>query len=209
MKIISKYKDYYDYLGGVYGVDPKLILDRRSFDEYIINENTVKKDYPIRVSLSISDIRYDGVAENRDGNIFYHFGDSRDQFGVDKKLSYWQLKDGCEKDSIYLPQSKKQWSWYEVKRYPKPTDINQKENCPIVLTLGYYSWRDETHYKFPTLSELKIASILPPEDIWIHLSNWLAKRNEKVIEDKLTDIQKIETKGFDKKKSFRKMDRNK
>ena len=27
MKIISKYKDYYDYLQGIYGVDEKLILD--------------------------------------------------------------------------------------------------------------------------------------------------------------------------------------
>jgi hypothetical protein len=31
MKIISKYKDYYDYLVGIYGVDEKLILDRTDF----------------------------------------------------------------------------------------------------------------------------------------------------------------------------------
>ena len=31
MKIISKYKDYYDFLTGLYGIDNKLILDRRSF----------------------------------------------------------------------------------------------------------------------------------------------------------------------------------
>jgi len=29
MKILSKYKDYYDYLMGIYGEDPLLILDRR------------------------------------------------------------------------------------------------------------------------------------------------------------------------------------
>src|ERR1019366_5578082 len=28
MKIISKYKDYYDYLQGVYGVDEKIIYER-------------------------------------------------------------------------------------------------------------------------------------------------------------------------------------
>ena len=29
MKILGKYKDYYDYLQGVYGVDPLLTFDRR------------------------------------------------------------------------------------------------------------------------------------------------------------------------------------
>ena len=28
MKIISKFKDYYDFLQGIYGVDPLLVLDR-------------------------------------------------------------------------------------------------------------------------------------------------------------------------------------
>ena len=32
MKIISKYKDYYDYLSGIYGEDPLKILDRREVD---------------------------------------------------------------------------------------------------------------------------------------------------------------------------------
>lgn len=30
MKILSKYKDYYDYISGIYGEDPKLVLDRRT-----------------------------------------------------------------------------------------------------------------------------------------------------------------------------------
>ena len=32
MKIISKYKDYYDYLSGIYGEDPLKVLDRREVD---------------------------------------------------------------------------------------------------------------------------------------------------------------------------------
>lgn len=32
MKIISKFKDYYDYLQGIYGVYPKLVLDKREFN---------------------------------------------------------------------------------------------------------------------------------------------------------------------------------
>ena len=31
MKIISKYKDYYDYLQGIWGMDEKLTLDRTEY----------------------------------------------------------------------------------------------------------------------------------------------------------------------------------
>ena len=34
MKIISKYKDYYDYLGGIYGRDDTLTYDRRKTEEF-------------------------------------------------------------------------------------------------------------------------------------------------------------------------------
>lgn len=34
MKIISQYKDYYDYLIGFYGIDEKIVLDRRKFNKY-------------------------------------------------------------------------------------------------------------------------------------------------------------------------------
>ena len=34
MKIISKYKDYYDYLSGVWGEDPKLVLVRKG--EFVV-----------------------------------------------------------------------------------------------------------------------------------------------------------------------------
>lgn len=32
MKIISKHKDYYDYMCHIHGVDNKLVLDRRDSD---------------------------------------------------------------------------------------------------------------------------------------------------------------------------------
>ena len=31
MKILSKHKDYYDYLTGIHGIDPVLVYDRRLF----------------------------------------------------------------------------------------------------------------------------------------------------------------------------------
>ena len=55
MKIISKYKDYYDYLQGIYGIDNNLILDRIKFSpisyEY---DNTI-------ITLYICDYKIQGV----------------------------------------------------------------------------------------------------------------------------------------------------
>ena len=33
MKILSNYKDYYDYLTGVYGEDPLIVLDRTKYNQ--------------------------------------------------------------------------------------------------------------------------------------------------------------------------------
>ena len=39
MKIIDKYKDYYDYLQGIYGQDPLAVYDRRG--SVVFNKDTV------------------------------------------------------------------------------------------------------------------------------------------------------------------------
>ena len=51
MKIIDSKKDYYDYVSGIYGIDDKIIFDRRGskvLEKYIlksINEPPAKDDF--------------------------------------------------------------------------------------------------------------------------------------------------------------------
>ena len=46
MKIISKYKDYYDYLSGVWGIDPLIVLDRTSYDHLVpLNRGFGNEEY--------------------------------------------------------------------------------------------------------------------------------------------------------------------
>ncbi len=68
MKIISKFKDYYDYLVGVYGIDEKLILDRTEFypTSRFVSPNDSK------VTFFICGYQVDGLY--RDGR-FYYGGD--------------------------------------------------------------------------------------------------------------------------------------
>ena len=76
MKIISKYKDYYDYLVGIYGEDPKLVLDRRDNDFFTYKKN--------KIQLFIAGNIIDGYC---DGDKIY-YGEDLEQFKSDYR--YWK-----------------------------------------------------------------------------------------------------------------------
>jgi len=59
--------------------------------------------------------------------------------------------------------------------------------------------------KYPNLSKLNLASFIPAEEIYQWLITWLAEQvdSEQGRNDSLSDIQKLENKGFDKITSFR------
>jgi len=61
MKIISKYKDYYDFLQGTFGIDEKLILDRTKFHKIELS------DYD-KITLVIGDLVIEGLFV--DGSVF-------------------------------------------------------------------------------------------------------------------------------------------
>ena len=57
MKIISKYKDYYDFLLGKYGVDPKLVLDRRKGGRLT---ETSPQSFKLAICGKLIDVFFDG-----------------------------------------------------------------------------------------------------------------------------------------------------
>lgn len=198
MKIISKYKDYYDYLSGIWGEDPKLILDRREFK--------TKEFYyrPEKITLYICDKIVEGFW---DGENFY-FGESLSKFG-EIKIAHWPSwshrgehngeryvafdhKDGLNmaRFTIYIDPIKDDKS------------TNKVEKCPILMYHGFF---DEKYLRYPVLSKLNVGSVLPPETIYQMLVDWLSERNNEAEKrpDNQTDLQKLVSKGFDKKESFR------
>jgi hypothetical protein len=85
------------------------------------------------------------------------------------------------------------------------TDLKQrnlKQGCPILMVNNYS--RDGFH-KFPVLSKMNVGSIFSPEVIYQMLVDWYSERNNEAEKrpDNQTDVQKLVSKGFDKKESFR------
>ncbi len=195
MYILSKYKDYYDYLTGIYGVDPKLILDRREgysgpIDRY---QHELNKEY--KITLVICGRRIEGY---RYQNKIY-YGQDLIQF-KNHENSKW---DGIQYD--YITIRKENYSrHYNTKLALEPIEgfdiINKQHDCPILIENGLNNYD-----KFPKLEELNLASFIPAEQLYQWLSQWLAQQidDQQNIKSNLTDVEKLENKGFDKIKSFR------
>jgi len=200
MKIISKYKDYYDYLIGIYGVDPKLVLDRRKH----VNPQILG---PQRIIIYICGNKIEGFY---DGNSFY-YGKDLEIIGERKKnRSYnfiWSNRTSKEMIEIkFRPNDFSPKETILINPNIIKTNINDKEDCPIIYG-GYHHYKDIGNGNYPKLSDLNISSVYPPEEIYQMLSQWLSERISKKenITDIRCDVDKLQSKGFDKKKSFRNM----
>lgn len=77
----------------------------------------------------------------------------------------------------------------------------------------YYKWiakvgyiapnKDGDYDENPILADTWIPSLIPAEEVWNNISDFLLSIKEPKIVDNRTDVQHLESHGFDKKTSFR------
>lgn len=192
MLIISQFKDYYDFLSGIYGVDPKLVLDRRIHEQpYFYG--------PQNITLLICGKIIEGFY---DGESFY-YGESLSKFGEIRKY-YSRYHQSVVERSVFI-KVVNGFSKYEcrvnVDITDDPKNLNISENCPIMMG----SLISSQFLRFPFLSKMSVGSALPPEEIYQMLVQWLSDRikDSEVIVDNRNDVDKLLSKGFDKRESFR------
>lgn len=222
MKIISKYKDYYDYLQGIYGVDEKLILDRtvespRSFDpqdytivyskQYVRGKGTI--DVPKDVSPNYRVIRFCIGDYSIEGMILGNkvlYGEDlaslaikeedlyryRDYSGVRSTDEYYYIDNPETNGRVSVAK--------EIRMYTPDKSPCVKESHPILLNAGNNQW-----HKSPRLDTYGLNKVLAPHQIWVLLSDWLGQRLNVPVPDNMTNKEKIQAAGFDLKTSFRKM----
>jgi len=203
MKIISKYKDYYDYLQGIYGVDEKLILDR--------TEGTSKM-FPKHTGLHIL-VVCGKVLEYVCFNNKYYFNKDIEQFNETKVLN-WRVEERLKPKPSYIinPEInfKNFWNFekiyyptlsYDIHNiYPELKELSKK--CPIFL---YHKNSKTIWQEFPSLLELGVNKEIEAKEIWIMLSEWLGNRitEQEPIVPVGDDKVRILSAGFDLKTSFR------
>lgn len=198
MKIISKYKDYYDYLQGIYGVDEKLVLDRR---EHCLTSHPIDNSI---IRLFICGLLVEGYYLGE----CYYYGEDIEQFHDSGK---YYTSDAWNKTHYSIPVSNGKYREFlhvlkdPMKMPDNSHNPNIRENCPIMVQVFGTGkrWRHNEGLvkEFPILKDYNISKVFSPEDMWIMLSEWLAK--EKTILDNRTNKEKILSHGFDYVESFR------
>ncbi len=210
MKIISNYKDFYDFLIGQYGIDPKVVYERVCMTKNGYDKDTkwsktglYKPSYitaPSEQEISpyyqpSSPVEFAPIAIC--GRIYCVYIYNKKFYFGDNYEALEKIKSKIQKTYRGVYNTNLGYSEYHL----RPTDINEKENCPVCLLAwgwgGFYAT-----VKNVRLSDFGIGQVISPNDAYIMISNFISR--EKVIVDKRTDIQKIESHGFDKKISFRK-----
>lgn len=195
MKIISKYKDYYDFIAGIYGIDSAIIYDRhfqkvseKSTEKVVIwekasIENTVAERYFATWLFAICGKFY-FIAKC--DNQFYFGGEGWELLPniIQLPTSY-----SCRKSDYSLGSG-----WHL-----KETDLNDKYGCPILLLKTPFMPK----FKNPKLADYGFAKFIDAKDMFAIISTWLVK--EDIVIDNRTDIEKLQNAGFDKITSFRKV----
>ena len=243
MKIISKFKDFYDYKVAKYGVDEKLVYIRKTYYEYFqgligniyidyrISEENFSKNLKEKIKVTdektIHKILFIGeklihlfFTENR---VYTHFDiqneeDLRKRYNFNTKKKEITFKDG-KKFDIY---SSFRYDWDYLLTYNRHKLVNYIDDISkddiilneAVLLIEYIGecnnekakrYYNSTTYKFtynPYLSRLGIY--LDEDFIWQSLVEFLSnKRSEKEISPEVSNENKILSKGFDLKTSFR------
>lgn len=197
MKIISKEKDYYDYLQGIYGIDNKRVLDRTIYpiSKYLPSYDS--EDY-VSFTIFIGNYEINGYYKN---NKIYVGKSAFDEYI--KTYEGW-LSD---RPSNYVKQEMKKIKEFTKKKFllinKSLKSITYKYDFPIII-----QWKpirnDWIEIPNILLKEFKVPTIIPDKTAYMMIENWLAEREtqKENIEEPKDEI-KIINKGFDLKESFR------
>lgn len=222
MLIFSKEKDYYDFYTDIYGRDDKLVLDRRSelgLEKPDSNESTVYGYFrrnPVLYRFAIGGYSYDVFAYK---DKLYHTLEELYQLGkvlseehgievvpvkdswlgrryynnpeqivfINKEVSYYRKNRSLTQD---------QWKKYNGCE----TDVNTTHRYPTLLLKSTY----RGYVKNFLLKDFGFPKWYTPEEMYIKVSSFVSWMvDNPPLPNNQTNVEKIVSKGFNTKTSFR------
>ena len=208
MKIVSPFKDYYDYLAGIYGVDERIVYLR----------NSVKTNYVMSKERFIFDFSFaDKFAKQYlvvNGRRYLFIDISKCHF--DKPhwvmFNYEQAIQESKASFSYGRWSGQAHTYTQGYTCEELIDISRKVGSPIFSVIGS-DWIRHKGYQLhiegnaPRLIEYGFAKIIPAEQLYQELEYFLSNVLNESPDIKppvtISNEDMIESKGFDKKISFR------
>ena len=221
MKIISKFKDYYDYKVAEYGIDENLVYDRRlpagvsigtpqrswitldntADDEalhsvlYVGNElvhlfATPSKVYTHWDLTDLMDLHY-RIYDLWHGDLSVLMNDG-------KKIRLVSYLSSSRNTLIKQLEASREDNVFNLKDNPPFLDL--KQPLLLIFNRDYRSENRATHY----LNLQELGVYLDPDFVWQNIAQYLSYLKTQAEQSpELPNDLKIESKGFDKKHSFR------
>ena len=210
MKIINGgKKDYYDYLSGIYGIDEDIVYDRRNgyvFREFNAGEQYFikKKTWQDKPKQEVRGMHYEGdkyvygtYYRGLDYMIVIEVGFIQYLYNIERFLD--------DSDNVEL----------KIRLVWKKEISEKKSKAPIaVIPVEYYQfyrdkepriqkYRMDQEIQNPIFENTWVPSFITADEMYNNVYDYLIKMREPIVVDNRNDVQKLESKGFDKKTSFR------
>lgn len=222
MKIIDNKKDYYDYLQGILGIDEKVTYDRRNssivgesdfysfefptgYDVYFskkpFKEDTVRKE-----KTPWKSNRYKIQADRRSYGWSWK---SKNKTELEGNIYHLWLEVGYHRFIFeierYLDENGKLRLEVSIANVKEISKDNKKSKEPLYITQYYIREGRAASggVENPILKNTWIPGLIPAQDMWNMLYEYISSLNDKEFTDSRTNEQHIESAGFDTKTSFR------
>lgn len=188
MILLRKRTDYYDYLIGVYGRDEKKVYDRK-------------------LDLTSDEIYFEDINRWRNTNIFDLYVCNRIYRVEQVKKGVWELHKFHKNNTDYLGRRRhyreSQVSGLDDFEYYIPRPPEALTDLPIAIS-GTYHNDNRLKGVTPILASFGIPSVLSAEELYSEVDMYLGfLMSEKEKSSKQDDKNKLLSKGFDDKISFR------
>jgi hypothetical protein len=222
MKIIDKNKDYYDYIASIMGIDEKVVYDRRG-STILGSSRYYNFDWPSGYDLYFckKPFKCDGPKTKKS-----QWQSCKYKNRIGRRVWSWKSREKySEEGSIYDIYLEIGYHRFilEVERYlddngnvilePYIADVKEikkeekKSTAPLyICQYGYERYgrlRQDKPIENPILKDTWIPGLIPANDMWNMLYEYISSLNDKEFTDSRTNEQHIESAGFDKKTSFR------
>lgn len=216
MKIKSRFKDYYDYVAHAYGGgDQRITYVRDRIPEelttVVFTRNEVKHNLVMpapSVRLGRGSVSWLVV----NGKIYTLFTEYNEDYS--RHPAKLLTKDNFDGREGHLFQfSSLNWEKYQGFESPWAEAISRKIKQPVFVVKDYYrGWTTDTttfiiEDNIPILQNFHFASFYSPEQLYqeiaYYVSNRMVDSPDIVVNNNMTDKEKILQHGFDVKQSFR------
>ncbi len=212
MRIVSGFKDYYDFPTSFYGVDEKRVYVRTREK---LEDSKAKNKWDIhgkkKLIVDIKDHQPGDIISRTVGWFFtVAFCNNLYQgyySEVSKKFIY-NVDDLPELARKYIMETGYWWrrKTLKVGDYfkPEPTNINKLIEAPVMVMSPNHVDRAGGDVKNENLGLYHFGRVIEPTRAYQEVYTWIGYKEPEMPKDP-KDMYRFEAKGFDKKTSFRKI----